>query len=97
MNIVSLKDKSKRGLLLLFLVLYVVSPIDVIPDVPPVGWIDDVLVTLAGIIYLIVTGHKEGNYIKSLFGTLKCLVVVGVFLIALLLILLIVLTVSFIK
>lgn len=38
-------------LLALLAVLYVISPIDLIPDVPVVGWLDDVGVVAAVVAY----------------------------------------------
>ncbi|MRN01348.1 DUF1232 domain-containing protein [Riemerella anatipestifer] len=42
-----------QWVLLVLSMLYVISPIDAIPDVPVVGWVDDVLVVLAGGLNLI--------------------------------------------
>lgn len=39
--------RSPAALVAVLALLYVVSPVDLIPDVPPVGWADDALVSLA--------------------------------------------------
>ncbi len=34
-------------------IAYVISPIDVIPDIPLIGWLDDALILTVGIPYLV--------------------------------------------
>ena len=49
-------------------VLYMVSPVDILPDVVPVaGWVDDILITVTGGLNLIQSYLKEGNDIFLLF------------------------------
>ncbi len=58
----SVDTKSKRipWWSLLVAAIYVVSPVDLIPDVIPIiGWIDDILVSLTSIIWTI-----QSIYIK---------------------------------
>jgi len=51
-------------LIFMFTVLYVVSPIDVIPDVMPlIGWMDDAAVFLAQLAsFVIYLKHKRREY-----------------------------------
>jgi len=59
-------------------VLYMVSPVDILPDVVPVaGWIDDILITVTGGLNLIQSYLKEGNdSLAKLLGTIKWIVII---------------------
>ena len=58
-----MRDNSFRSVVLILALLYIISPIDLIPDViPVVGWIDDLVVALgAGAVAL-----SAGSAIKCI-------------------------------
>lgn len=45
--------------IILLSIIYVISPIDVVPDVPPVGWTDDVIAILLTLFYCISHGEPD--------------------------------------
>lgn len=59
-------------------VLYMLSPIDILPDVVPVaGWVDDALITITGGLNLIQSYMKEGNdSLAKLLGAIKWIVII---------------------
>ena len=59
-------------------VLYMVSPVDILPDVIPVaGWVDDLLITVTGGLNLIQSYVKEGNEtLASILGMIKWVVII---------------------
>lgn len=58
--------------------LYMVSPVDILPDVIPVaGWVDDLLITVTGGLNLIQSYVKEGNEtLASILGMVKWVVII---------------------
>lgn len=58
--------------------LYMVSPVDILPDVIPVaGWVDDLLITVTGGLNLIQSYVKEGNEtLASILGMIKWVVII---------------------
>ena len=75
--------KSNTGnlVVLLLLGLYLVSPVDAIPDfVPALGWIDDLLVILWTVFKIMNRTDKKSN---SVLGFFNGLFTVGVILIIL--------------
>ncbi len=41
-----------KASIILLAIIYVISPIDVVPDVPPVGWTDDAIAILLALFLL---------------------------------------------
>ena len=66
--------------------LYDVSPVDIIPDIPVVGWIDDILITLTAILNRIQQFTKETAHTLSIIAKILkwILVLLGGILIVLL-------------
>ena len=66
--------------------LYDVSPVDIIPDIPVVGWIDDILITLTAILNCIQQFTKETAHTLSIIAKILkwILVLLGGILIVLL-------------
>lgn len=90
-----LKDRTKNLLILLLVGIYLISPIDVIPDVVPVGgWLDDILIVLWAAFK--ITENKDKS-IRSILGMVQGLLVVGVLLVILLVTLCVLLIMSLIK
>lgn len=53
--------------LLVLAAIYVISPIDLIPDAPPIGWLDDFLILLIAILNLIRQHYcKDGGFVSSI-------------------------------
>lgn len=49
------------GVILIIIIIYILSPIDIIPDVGVlIGWIDDIMVAATGIYLIYVTIESEG-------------------------------------
>lgn len=88
------RSRVSKILVVLLAIIYVVSPIDVVPDIPPLGWIDDIVVLLLMLLYVM---HGEDNIFTSLFSTLKWLVVLGGILTVVLLFLLATIVISLCK
>ena len=69
-----------------FALIYLVSPIDLIPDfIPFAGWLDDLVIVpllLAISIRLFPRQVREASAIKAVRDTRKARIVIGVFLIA---------------
>ena len=59
-------------------VLYMVSPVDILPDVIPVaGWVDDLLITVTGGLNLIQSYAEESNKtLASILATVKWIVII---------------------
>ena len=54
-------------LLIIILLIYILSPFDIMPDFAPFwGWIDDAL--LAGLLYYYFTRGRLPNFVTSIFG-----------------------------
>ena len=66
--------------------LYDVSPVDIIPDIPVVGWIDDILITLTAFLNCIQQFTKETAHTLSIIAIILkwILVLLGGILIVLL-------------
>ncbi|PKL48944.1 MAG: hypothetical protein CVV42_08085 [Candidatus Riflebacteria bacterium HGW-Riflebacteria-2] len=66
-----LAKPAMQIILFMITIAYVISPIDVIPDVPIVGWLDDAAVVLAQLASFVVylkekrRRHTEKNQQKS--------------------------------
>ena len=90
-----LKERTKNLLILLLVAIYLLSPIDVIPDVVPVGgWLDDVLIVLWAV-FKITENNDKG--IRSFLGMVQGLLAAGVLLVILFMTLCILLIMSLIK
>lgn len=77
------KNKSLTTLILpsiLFLLAigYTISPIDIIPDVPIVGWIDDIIVLLASGINLLRKIVRIKDSIRKIFFWFTIVIATGV-------------------
>ena len=59
-------------------VLYMFSPVDILPDVIPVaGWVDDLLITVTGGLNLIQSYAEESNKtLASILATVKWIVII---------------------
>jgi uncharacterized membrane protein YkvA (DUF1232 family) len=70
----------------LFAFLYLISPIDLIPDfIPFAGWLDDLVIVpalLAFSIRLFPRGVQEASRLKADRGARKARIFIGIFLIA---------------
>lgn len=49
-----LANPKAQLLLFLFTIIYIVSPIDFIPDVPPIGWVDDLGLLLTQLVSFVL-------------------------------------------
>ena len=69
------ENNSKKVLawiLMVVAVIYGLSPIDIVPDIPVVGWIDDFTVNLVAFTNLIQQQFFQTNIIlNKLFNTIK--------------------------
>lgn len=84
------KEKSTTGawILAILSVVYLISPIDIIPDIPIVGWVDDFFISVTGILNLIQAEvSKTSQSIAQGIKMLKWLII-GIGIIAILLVLL---------
>lgn len=84
------KEKSTAGawILAILSVVYLISPIDIVPDIPVVGWIDDFFISATGILNLIQAEvSKTSQGIAQGIKMLKWLII-GIGIIAILLVLL---------
>lgn len=66
--------------------LYDVSPIDVIPDIPVIGWIDDFFITATATLNLIQKAAKDSvQWLSTIAKTLKWItILLGIIVILLL-------------
>ncbi len=67
-------EKSTTGAWVLFAIsmLYAISPVDIIPDVPIIGWIDDFFIATTGSLNLIQAElAKTNNGLSSLIQLIK--------------------------
>lgn len=82
------KGKTQAVVLALLSAIYAVSPLDIVPDIPVIGWIDDWFVLAAAALNLME--HFTGREHKSLRNILKIakriIIIVGIIVILLLLI-----------
>lgn len=65
-------QRMSSYLLIIGALVYTLSPIDLIPDIPPIGWIDDLFVILFVLIRL---KEKEDNIINTVSLILYSLLV----------------------
>ncbi|OYQ38100.1 hypothetical protein CHU92_06625 [Flavobacterium cyanobacteriorum] len=83
------KEKTRALIISVLSALYAISPVDIIPDVPIVGWIDDFFVVTAALLNLLE--HFTGTTQLTLRSVLKALkwavVILGIIVILLLFIL----------
>lgn len=69
--------------------VYTISPIDIIPDIPVVGWIDDFLITATSLLNLIQAQCQQSNAgLANIAKILKWIVIIGGVIIILLVLLL---------
>lgn len=61
--------------IILLAVIYVISPIDVVPDVPPVGWADDAIAILLALLYCISHGEPGKGIMDKVTDVLKWLTI----------------------
>lgn len=64
--------KMSSYLLIIGVLIYILSPIDLIPDIPPIGWFDDLFVIL---FVLMKLKEKGDNIINTISLILYCLLV----------------------
>ena len=82
--------KTVSLVILVLALLYDVSPVDIVPDIPVIGWVDDFFITATAGLNVIQQYTKESaSSISSLAKTLKW-ILIGVGVIAVLLIILII-------
>lgn len=54
-----MRDNSLVAVILILALLYIISPIDLVPDViPVVGWADDLAVVVTAGVAALAAGHK---------------------------------------
>lgn len=68
-------------LLIIGTLIYIFSPIDLIPDIPPIGWLDDLFVILFVLIKLKNKGENIMNTISLILYCLLVLILALIFLI----------------
>lgn len=76
---------------------FISSSLDLVPDVPPVGWSDDIAVLLLTLFYVFYVLQGKDDVFSNLFSTLRWAVALGGILIVLLLALLVLVAVSLIR
>lgn len=83
------KQAKTRALILTLLsAIYAVSPLDIIPDIPIIGWIDDFFVLSAAILNLLEHMTGRTNYtLRSILKALKWTVIILGIVVVLLLVL----------
>lgn len=67
-------------LLIIGALIYTLSPIDLIPDIPPIGWLDDLFVILFVLIRLKEKGDNIMNTISLILYCLLVLILALIFL-----------------
>lgn len=83
--------KVLAWILMVIAVIYGLSPMDIIPDIPVIGWIDDGIVNLVAFTNLIQQQFFQTNIIlNKLISTIKWIIIglVAIILIAFLIIIL---------
>lgn len=63
-------QKISSYLLIIGALIYILSPIDLMPDIPPIGWLDDLFVIL---FVLIKLKDKGDNIMNTISLILYCL------------------------
>jgi uncharacterized membrane protein YkvA (DUF1232 family) len=88
-NVSTKKQTTWASILAILGVFYTISPLDIIPDIPVIGWIDDFFVLSAAILNLFekTTGETHHSLRKTL-KVLKWIVVIAGIIVILLLVLL---------
>lgn len=84
------EKKSTVGawIMLVLALLYGVSPVDIIPDIPVVGWVDDFFINVTAILNLIQAEcHQTNETLASIAKGLKW-VAIGIGVVVILLVLL---------
>ena len=79
-------EKTKALLLTLIGAIYAISPLDIIPDIPVIGWIDDFFVLSAAILNLLehFTGRTHYTLRKGLKYAKWIVVILGIIVVLLL-------------
>ncbi len=67
-------------LLIIGALIYILSPIDLIPGIPPIGWLDDLFVILFVLIRLKEKGDNIMNTISLILYCLLVLILALIFL-----------------
>jgi uncharacterized membrane protein YkvA (DUF1232 family) len=79
-NISDNKDNKKSisgWVCLVIAAAYTISPIDIIPDVPIVGWVDDAAITVPAILQFIETENKgKSSWLSKIAKTLKWICII---------------------
>lgn len=58
-------------------VLYVFSPVDIIPDIPVIGWVDDGVILSTATLYMVEKGLGiQSRLLLSLLKTLRWIVLI---------------------
>jgi hypothetical protein len=83
------KEKTKALLLTLLGAIYAISPLDIIPDIPIIGWIDDFFVLSAAILNLLehMTGREHYTLRKGFKYAKWLLIIIGIIVIIILVLL----------
>lgn len=83
------KEKTRALIISVLSALYAISPIDIIPDIPVVGWIDDFFVVTAALLNLLEHFTGKTHYtLRSILKVLKWIVIIlGIIVVLLFLIL----------
>lgn len=73
------RGKTKALIITLLGAIYAISPLDIIPDIPVIGWIDDFFVLSAAIVNLLehLTGREHYTLRQLLKYTKWVLIIVG--------------------
>lgn len=93
-NISTISNRNKNqtawaSILAIISVFYAVSPLDIIPDIPVIGWIDDFfVVTAAGLNLLEKVTGETNHSLRQLLKVLKWIVIAAGVVVILLLLLL---------
>lgn len=74
-------QRMSSYLLIIGALIYILSPIDLIPDIPPIGWLDDLFVILFVLIKLKNKGDNIMNTISLILYSLLVLILALIFLI----------------
>lgn len=79
-------EKTKALILTLIGAIYAISPLDVIPDIPVIGWIDDFFVLSAAILNLLehTTGRTHYTLRRTLKVTKWIVIIIGIVVVLLL-------------
>ena len=72
--------KMSSSLLIIGALIYILSPIDLILDIPPIGWLDDLFVILFVLMKLKEKGDNIINTISLILYCLLVLILVLIFL-----------------